>query len=91
MKVLYAIQAAGNGHISRANEIISLLEKKCELDVLVSGTQSTVELEHFIKYRRKGLSFQLGKKGGIDFLATLKKLQSKKFLDEIKSFPIDQL
>jgi uncharacterized protein (TIGR00661 family) len=90
MKVLYAIQATGNGHISRANEIIPLLENKCELDVLLSGTQSNVELDHFVKYRRKGLSFQFGKKGGIDLLGTLKKLKSKKFLDEIRSFPIDQ-
>ena len=90
MKILYAMQAVGIGQISRASEIIPLLEKKCELDILISGTQSCVELDHFVKYRRKGLSFQFGKKGGIDFLATLKKLRSKKFLDEIKSFPIDQ-
>lgn len=89
MKVLYAIQASGNGHISRANEIIPHLEKKCELDILVSGTQSNVELDHFIKYRRKGLSFETGKKGGIDFLATLQKMRSKRFLNEIRSFPVD--
>jgi len=90
MKILYAIQATGNGHISRASEIIPLLEKKCELDILISGTQSNVALDHFVKYRRKGLSFQFGKKGGIDLLGTLKKLKSKKFLEEIKSFPVEQ-
>jgi len=36
------------------------------------------------------LSFQFGKKGGIDLLATLQKLKSKKFLEEIRSFPIEQ-
>ncbi|MFN8244246.1 MAG: glycosyltransferase family protein [Ferruginibacter sp.] len=90
MKVLYAIQATGNGHISRANEIIPLLEKKCELDVLVSGTEAALDTGFLVKYRRRGLSFVFGKKGGIDFLATLQKLNSKKFLDEIKSFPVQQ-
>ncbi len=89
MKVLYAIQATGNGHISRANEIIPFLQAKCELDILVSGTESVVELDHFIKYRRKGLCFVFGKKGGIDFLATLQKLRSKRFLNEIRTFPVE--
>jgi uncharacterized protein (TIGR00661 family) len=90
MKVLYAIQATGNGHISRANEIIPYLETKCDLDILISGTQANVDLNHFVKYRRRGLSFVFGKKGGIDFLATLQQLQSKKFLKEINTFPIEQ-
>jgi uncharacterized protein (TIGR00661 family) len=90
MKVLYAIQATGNGHISRANEIIPFLEDKCELDVLLSGTQSNIELDYFIRYRRKGLSFEFGKNGGIDFMASLQKLQSKRFLQEVRSFPIEQ-
>ena len=90
MKVLYAIQATGNGHISRANEIIPFLEQKCELDILVSGTEADIDLNHFIKYRRKGLSFVFGKKGGIDFYKTLKQLQSKKFLAEIKDLPVEE-
>ena len=63
MKVLYALQATGNGHISRANEIIPILEQRCDLDILVSGTQSEINLNHHIKYRRKGLSFAFGKNG----------------------------
>ena len=89
MKVLYAIQATGNGHVSRANEIIPLLEKKCELDILLSGTQADVGLNHLIKYRRKGLSFIFGKKGGVDLYKTLKQMQSKKFLSEIKNLPVE--
>lgn len=89
MKVLYALQATGNGHISRANEIIPILEQRCDLDILVSGTQSEINLNHHIKYRRKGLSFAFGKNGGIDFIKTLKSIQTKKFLDEVKSIPVD--
>ena len=46
MKVLYAIQATGNGHVSRANEIIPMLRQKCELDILLSGTQADVGVNY---------------------------------------------
>lgn len=90
MKVLYAIQATGNGHVSRANEIIPFLEKKCDLDILLSGTQADVGLNHLIKYNRKGLSFIFGKKGGVDLYKTVKQMQSKKFLSEIKDIPVEE-
>jgi uncharacterized protein (TIGR00661 family) len=89
MKILYALQATGNGHISRANEILPILTQLADVDVLLSGTQSNIELNHYIKFRRKGLSFVFGKNGGIDYLQTLKKIKSKQFLTEIKSLPVD--
>src|SRR5258705_10826187 len=88
MKVLYAIQATGNGHISRATEIIPLLKKKCEVDILISGTEAEIDLDHVIKYRRKGLCYVFGKKGGIDIYATFKKMKSKGFFNEIKNLPV---
>jgi uncharacterized protein (TIGR00661 family) len=89
MKVLYAIQGTGNGHVSRANEIIPFLEKKCDLDILLSGTQADVGLNYPIKYKMKGLCFIFGKKGGVDMYKTFKQMQSKKFLSEIKSLPVE--
>ena len=89
MKVLYAIQATGNGHVSRANEIIPLLEEKCDLDILLSGTQADVGLNHAVTYQRKGFSFIFGKKGGIDFYKTFKQFQTKKFINEIKNLPVE--
>jgi uncharacterized protein (TIGR00661 family) len=90
MKVLYAIQGTGNGHVSRANEIIPLIQQKCELDILLSGTQADVDVNYPVKYRLKGLSFIFGKKGGIDFYKTFEQLQSKKFLKEIKALPVEE-
>jgi uncharacterized protein (TIGR00661 family) len=89
MKILYAIQATGNGHISRANEIIPYLQNKCDLDILISGTQADVQLNYPIKYKRKGLSFVFGKKGGIDFYKTFKLFESKQFIKEIKNLPVE--
>ena len=44
MKILYAIQGTGNGHISRARDIIPVLMQMGELDILISGTEAEVEL-----------------------------------------------
>ena len=90
MKILYAIQATGNGHVSRANEIIPLLKTKCELDILLSGTQADVGLDHVIKYRLDGLSFIFGKKGGVDLYKTFKQMKGKRFVNEIKNLPIEE-
>lgn len=89
MKILYAIQGTGNGHLSRAMDIIPILQQKGELDVLVSGTQADLVLPFPVKYTFKGLSFIFGKKGGIDLLATYRKSNLKKLYEEIKNLPIE--
>lgn len=89
MKILYALQATGNGHISRANEILPILETMASVDVLLSGTQADVGLNHHIKYRRKGLSFVFGKKGGVDLIRTFKQMKTKRFLEEMRSIPVE--
>ena len=90
MKILYAIQGTGNGHVSRANEIIPILKKKCELDILVSGTQADVGINHWVKYKRKGCGFIFGKKGGVDLIKTLQQMQSKRIVSEIKKLPVEE-
>jgi uncharacterized protein (TIGR00661 family) len=88
MKILYAIQGTGNGHISRARDVIPELQKKGDVDILISGTEADVSLGFPIKYRLKGLSFVFGKKGGIDLLSTYKKARLKRFFQEVKSLPV---
>jgi uncharacterized protein (TIGR00661 family) len=90
MKILYAIQGTGNGHLSRARDIIPILQQKGDLDILVSGIQADVELPYPIKYRFKGLSFIFGKKGGVDLMATYKKSNLKNLYKEIKSLPVEE-
>ena len=89
MKILYAIQGTGNGHISRARDIIPLLQLKGDVDILVSGTQADVELPYPIKYRFKGLSFIFGTKGNVDMVSTYRKSNLKKLYNEIKSLPVE--
>ena len=89
MKILYAIQGTGNGHISRARDIIPELQKKGEVDILISGTEADVELGYPVKFTLKGLSFVFGKKGGIDLVSTYKKAKLKRFYQEIKALPVN--
>ncbi|MDN5204942.1 glycosyltransferase family protein [Fulvivirgaceae bacterium BMA10] len=88
MKILYAIQGTGNGHLSRARDIIPVLQKQGDLDILVSGIQADVSIPYEIKYRLKGLSFIFGKQGGVDIWKTYLKSNSRRLQKEIKSLPI---
>ena len=42
MKILYAIQGTGNGHLSRAVDIVPELKKFGNLDLFVSGAQGFI-------------------------------------------------
>ncbi len=89
MKILYAIQGTGNGHISRARAIIPALQRHGEVDLLISGSQADVSLEHPVKYRCQGLGFIFGRKGGIDLMATCRKNKLRRFKQEIKELPVE--
>ncbi|KAA3439929.1 glycosyltransferase family protein [Rufibacter hautae] len=89
MKVLYAIQGTGNGHLSRALEIVPILHKKCQLDILVSGCQADLILPFDVKYRFHGLSFIFGKKGGVDFVETFSQLETRSFYDQARQLPVE--
>ncbi|NOT76241.1 MAG: glycosyl transferase [Cyclobacteriaceae bacterium] len=90
MKILYAIQGTGNGHLSRAVDIIPELQKYGELDLFVSGAQAEIKLPYPVKYKSKGLSFYFGKSGGINFYKTFQKNSSKEVVKEINEFPVEK-
>lgn len=89
MKVLYAIQGTGNGHISRSREIIKHLSRITTVDILVSEKQHEINIGFDIKYKLNGLGFVFGKKGGIDYFSTLKYVRPNKFLSDIYDLPVD--
>ena len=90
MKILYAIQGTGNGHLARAEDIIPLLKEYGDLDLFVSGAQADIKLSYPVKYKSKGLSFFFGMSGGIDFLKTFRQNSSKEVYKEIKKFPVEK-
>jgi len=90
MKILFAIQGTGNGHLARAEDVIPYLREYGDLDLFVSGAQADIKLSHPVKYKSKGLSFYFGKGGGINFLKTFKNNSSKDVYKEIKKFPVEK-
>lgn len=88
MKILFAVQGTGNGHVSRARDIYPILAEYGEVDVLISGIQADVDFPYPVKYRCYGMSFIFGKKGGIDIKATAKKLRLGQLFRDIKMLPV---
>lgn len=88
MKILYAIQGTGNGHVSRAREIIPILKKYGTLDILISGTQADVNLEEEIKYKLKGFGFDFGTNGGINYKSSFRKADFGQLIKDIRNLPV---
>lgn len=89
MKILYAIQGTGNGHLTVAMEVLPYLMKRAEVDILISGTEVDVTLPYEVKYRLNGLGFVFGRKGGIDYLETYKKARLKTLFAEIRELRVE--
>lgn len=89
MRILYAIQGTGNGHLSRSMDIVPLLQKMGDVDVLVSGTQGDLSLPFQVKYVLHGFGFVFGKKGGVDIWASFVRSRFRKFIQEINTLPIE--
>lgn len=90
MKVLYAIQGTGNGHLSRARDIVPILKEHAEVDLLISGTQSQVAFPWEFKYRFRGFSFQYNHKGGISYRRSARNSFSNRLIREVRKLPVEQ-
>ena len=90
MKILYAIQGTGNGHVSRAREIVPHLQKYGQLDILISGNQVDVKLNQEVKYRLHGFSFIFGKNGSVDHFKTWKNMNLLQFRKDMKRIPLHE-
>ena len=90
MKILYAIQGTGNGHLARATEIVPILKSMADTDVLVSGTQADLKVPFNIDYCFSGLSFIVGQNGGVDILKTIQRIPILQFFRDIRNLPVKQ-
>ncbi|MBS3914937.1 MAG: glycosyl transferase [Bacteroidetes bacterium] len=90
MKILYAVQATGNGHISRAKDIVPILEKHGEVDIFLSGSNAKMDIPLQVKYRSKGLSLIYNSKGGLNYSAMVSHLNVLRIWKEAKQLPIEK-
>lgn len=88
MKILFAIQGTGNGHVIRAREVYPELIRYGDVDVLISGIQADVDVPFPVKYRLYGMSFIFGKKGGVSIGRTLRTLNLPKLIRDIYTLPV---
>ena len=85
MKILYAVQATGNGHIIRARHHIPMLRKVAEVDILQSGSLSDIDLGFDVKYKFDGLSFKYDSSGGISYLKTISNLNIPSLIGDVRN------
>jgi uncharacterized protein (TIGR00661 family) len=89
MKILFAIQGTGNGHISRAREIVPLLQQYGEVDFGERYRGRGIIIAT-IKIRFHGVSFVFGTNGGVDNWATWKIMNLRRFSTICVSLPLKQ-
>ncbi len=90
MKILYAVQATGNGHISRAMQLLPYLNNYGTVDILLSGSNSHLSLNAPVKYRSKGLSLFFNCKGGLNYPKLLTGIDWRAIKKDIKELPVEQ-
>ena len=90
MKVLYAVQTTGNGHISRAKEIIPYLDRRFQYDVMLSGPENHLDLGHPVKHHFKGLTLHYDKSGAIHWRKTLLKNNFFQFIRDVFSLRVQE-
>jgi len=90
MKILYAIQGTGNGHINRATEIAPLLVERLEVDFLLSGLSAELNFPYSFKFKKHGLSFFFGNKGGVNYLKSFRHTKPFRLIKDIISLPVKE-
>lgn len=90
MKIFYAVQATGNGHIARAIELVPHLQQYGEVDIFLSGSNSNLPVSLPVTYKSSGVSLFYGNRGGLDYLKMLKNLSPLKTLATARDLPVEK-
>ncbi len=90
MKIFYAVQATGNGHISRATQLYPYLKKFGEVDFFVSGNNSNLDFNFPVRYRSEGCSLHYSKCGGLNYMDIVKNIKPLSMYKDAKALPLKQ-
>ncbi len=90
MNIFYAVQATGNGHIARAIELMPYLQQYGNVDVFLSGSNSSLHTELPVKYRSKGISLYYSRFGALDYGKMFREFDAKKIWKEAKDLPLEK-
>ena len=88
MKIFYAVQATGNGHISRATQLFPYLQKYGEVDFFLSGSNASLKANFPLKYRSNGCSLFYSKCGGLDYWNIAKNIKPYQVYKDASMLPL---
>ncbi|TDD96279.1 glycosyltransferase family protein [Flavobacterium cellulosilyticum] len=88
MKIFYAIQATGNGHISRAIQLYPFLQKYGSVDFFLSGNNSSLNIDLPVKFKSEGCSLHYSKCGGLNYWDIVKNIKPTQIYKDAKSLPL---
>jgi uncharacterized protein (TIGR00661 family) len=88
MKIFYAIQATGNGHISRAMQLYPYLLKFGEVDFFMSGSNASLAIDLPVKFKSSGCSLFYSKCGGLDYWNIAKNISPLQMYKDARSLPL---
>ncbi len=90
MKIFYAVQATGNGHISRAHQLYPYLKKFGEVDFFLSGNNANLDSSLPIKYRSKGCSLHYSKCGGLNYFDVVRNIKPFMMFKDASALPLEK-
>ncbi len=88
LKILYAVQATGNGHIARAIELYPYLKKYGNIDFFLSGSNASLFPEIPIKFRSTGLSLFYRNNGRLNYFKILFQSNPIQIYKHAKKLPV---
>jgi uncharacterized protein (TIGR00661 family) len=88
MKIFYAIQATGNGHISRAEQLYPYLQKFGEVDFFLSGNNATLKTNLPVKFKSEGCSLHYSTCGGLNYWDIAKNIKPKQIYNDANALPL---
>jgi|AntAceMinimDraft_1070359.scaffolds.fasta_scaffold08644_3 uncharacterized protein (TIGR00661 family) len=90
MNILFGIQTTGNGHISRAQEILPRLMQIGHVTILLSGEHKEVQLPCHHKIQLRGLTYAFDNEGRVSISKTAKSLKMTRFLKDVNSLDLSK-
>ena len=88
MKIFYAVQATGNGHISRATQLYPYLQKFGTVDFFLSGNNASLHTNLPVKYKSDGCSLHYSKCGGLQYWDIIKNVRPTQIYKDAQSLPL---
>lgn len=89
-KIFYAVQATGNGHISRAQQLYPYLKQFGEVDFFISGNNANLDFKIPVKYRSQGCSLHYSKCGGLNYFDVVRNIKPYMMYKDAKSLPLEK-